>query len=549
MIRKSGLFCFAVLLAIQAIFVGKAVSAESLARLHVSGALVEWLPQVASEELVLRLAGPDGEVRSWSFPPGSVPSRSLFDDKGQPLPDGLYTYELWATPRLSPKLRERLRSARAAGDEAAVQRLQNQIPLPLVQDGTFRILGGTILAGDKGEAETRSLLKDQVVPDDLIVDGKGCIGLGCANGESFGAEALKLKQSVVRLRFEDTSTTAGFPTRDWQLTANDAGSGGADRFSIEDLTAGRTPLTIRGNAPDNALFVDANGKVGLRTATPAQDVHIASGNTPAVRLEQTAAGGFPARTWDVIANDTAFAVKDVTNASAIPFRVEAGAATGSLEIATTGFVGLGTTSPTTRLHLRSTDPTTSSFAAGKVFIENASSTTAPRELFEARNNGSPAFIFKDTTEAERWSIGTWVHQFIIENQAHAGVEFSFGSTGNLTITGVLTQSSDRAVKESLSAVVPGEVLSKLSSLPLFTWNFIQDPAKAQHLGPMAQDFRAAFGLGEDERHIAPSDLAGVTLAAVQGLNMKVEEQQRIIKEQQELIQHLAERLARLEGKR
>ena len=50
----------------------------------------------------------------------------------------------------------------------------------------------------------------------------------------------------------------------------------------------------------------------------------------------------------------------------------------------------------------------------------------------------------------------------------------------------------------------------------------QDPS-VRHLGPMAQDFRQAFGLGEDDRHISSSDADGVALAAIQGLNQKLEE--------------------------
>jgi hypothetical protein len=247
------------------------------------------------------------------------------------------------------------------------------------------------------------------------------------------------------------------------------------------------------------------------------------------------------------ASNTSFFVKDVTNSSAVPFRIGAGAATGSFEIASTGFVGVGTTSPATRLHFRSTDPSTTSFDATKFLVENASTTVKPRELFEVRNNGDAAYIFKNTVEPERWYFGTFAHNFIIDNQATAGVEFFFGPTGNLTIAGTLTQNSDRAVKEDLENIAPREMLAKVSSLPIFSWNYIQDPAGARHVGPMAQDFRAAFGLGEDERHIAPGDLAGVSLAAVQGLQELVAEQRQLIDKQQELIGKLEERLRRLEA--
>lgn len=512
--------------------------------------LLEWTPLVESQGITLALADPQGVVRTLHFTSGEAPALSLFDAQGAPLPDGTYTWELRITPRREMSLDR---------SNEGTQRPAN----PLVHSGYFTISNGNLVAPDlkeppesrqhPGTRESRgaTIAKDQMVPDDLIVDGKGCIGLGCANGESFGAEAIRLKQSVVRLRFEDTSTTAGFPTRDWQLTINDAGSGGADRFSLDDLTAGTTPLTLRGGAPSNSIYVDGLGNVGLGTATPAQDLHITSGNTPTLRLEQTAG---TVRTWDVGASNTSFFVKDVTNSSAVPFRVDAGAATGSLEIASTGFVGVGTTSPTTRLHFRSTDSTTTSFAASKFLVENANPTTASRELFEVRNNGDAAYIFKNTVEAERWYFGTFAHNFIIDNQATGGVDFYFGPTGNLTLASTLYQNSDRTTKTDLQPVDPRAVLAKMAQLPISTWRKIGDTSS--HLGPMAQDFRAIFGLGEDERHIAPGDLAGVSLAAVQGLNARVEEQAQTIEQQhqaitkqQELIRQLAERLALLEGKR
>ena len=67
-----------------------------------------------------------------------------------------------------------------------------------------------------------------------------------------------------------------------------------------------------------------------------------------------------------------------------------------------------------------------------------------------------------------------------------------------------------------------------------------------HLGPMAQDFSAAFGLGEDDRHIAPLDAAGVSLAAVQALNHKVTEKQAAIDDLARHNTDLEKRLADLE---
>ncbi|MBN9688759.1 MAG: VCBS repeat-containing protein [Verrucomicrobia bacterium] len=96
------------------------------------------------------------------------------------------------------------------------------------------------------------------------------------------------------------------------------------------------------------------------------------------------------------------------------------------------------------------------------------------------------------------------------------------SSGNMAITGAFAQASDRNAKENLRPVDPVAVLEKVVSLPLSEWNYRQDPG-TRHLGPMAQDFHAAFGVGPDDRHITTVDADGVALAAIQGLNQKLEE--------------------------
>jgi len=499
--------------------------------------LLEWTLLVESEGTTLALADPQGVVRTHRFAPGEAPALSLFDTKGMLLPNGTYTWELRVMPRVGASL------------ERIGERTQRPAH-PRVQSGYFTIANGNLVAPDQTEPPERrqhsdasqgvgpTVAKDQIIPDDFIVDGRACIGLGCNNNEAFGPEVLRLKQSVVRVRFEDTSVTAGFPARDWQLTVNDSASGGADRFSLEDLTAGTTPLTIRGGAPNNSLFVDGVGNVGLGTATPAQDLHVTSGNTPTLRLEQTAG---TVRTWDLGASGASFFVKDVTNASAVPFRVAAGAPTSSLEVAANGFVGLGTATPQAQVHVRGTDP---GIFSTKILVENASATSGSRELFELRNKGGTAFIFQDTTVPERWSFASFANSFVINNQAVNGTEYIFGPTGNLTIAGILTQNSDRTTKADIEPVDSRAVLAKMAELRISTWRKIGDTST--HLGPMAQDFSAAFGLGEDDKHIAPGDLAGVSLAAVQGLHAQMEEQRQTIEKQQELIGQLQERLQRLE---
>jgi len=73
-----------------------------------------------------------------------------------------------------------------------------------------------------------------------------------------------------------------------------------------------------------------------------------------------------------------------------------------------------------------------------------------------------------------------------------------------------------------------EILDKVTELPLSSWNFKGDNADTRHLGPMAQDFHAAFGLGNTDKGIATTDLDGVALAAIQGLNQRMKDKDREI---------------------
>ena len=96
--------------------------------------------------------------------------------------------------------------------------------------------------------------------------------------------------------------------------------------------------------------------------------------------------------------------------------------------------------------------------------------------------------------------------------------------GEVTATAI-NLTSDRNAKERFKPVNSREVLAKVAALPISEWQY-KAQGDTRHLGPMAQDFREAFALGRDEKHIATVDADGVALAAIQGLNEKLEEQVR-----------------------
>jgi hypothetical protein len=105
--------------------------------------------------------------------------------------------------------------------------------------------------------------------------------------------------------------------------------------------------------------------------------------------------------------------------------------------------------------------------------------------------------------------------------------------------------SDRNLKDNFALVDCRAVLEKVAALPITTWNLKSQPADIHHIGPMAQDFAASFAVGEDDRHISTSDADGVALAAIQGLNQKVEEKEARIREQAAEIEALKQNLAEL----
>jgi hypothetical protein len=96
------------------------------------------------------------------------------------------------------------------------------------------------------------------------------------------------------------------------------------------------------------------------------------------------------------------------------------------------------------------------------------------------------------------------------------IDTSIGA--HLTIGGTWTNGSSRALKENLAPVAGTEVLARLAEVPIHTWNYRAEDPSIRRMGPVAEDFYAAFGLGEGEEHIATVDADGVALAAIQGLH-------------------------------
>ncbi|MEO7109418.1 MAG: tail fiber domain-containing protein [Polyangiaceae bacterium] len=84
--------------------------------------------------------------------------------------------------------------------------------------------------------------------------------------------------------------------------------------------------------------------------------------------------------------------------------------------------------------------------------------------------------------------------------------------------------SDRNQKHALAPVDEQKILESVSKMPITTWSYDSDKASVRHIGPMAQDFHAAFGVGATDRAYDPIDAHGVAFAAIKALNEKLDEQ-------------------------
>jgi hypothetical protein len=173
----------------------------------------------------------------------------------------------------------------------------------------------------------------------------------------------------------------------------------------------------------------------------------------------------------------------------------------------------------------------------------------------ATNNGfTGTFIWSDGSAQQ--TADTFRNTANNEFAARATGGFRFrtnlgGTTGcNLPAgSGVFNCTSSRTTKENFLQVKGEDVLARLRKVPVSTWNYISEGDQSRHLGPMAEDFYTAFGLGTSDKAIGVQDLAGVSLAAVKALDERTAELQEKTAEVEQLrarVSTLEQRLAAIE---
>ncbi len=151
--------------------------------------------------------------------------------------------------------------------------------------------------------------------------------------------------------------------------------------------------------------------------------------------------------------------------------------------------------------------------------------------FVAGQNGTASdnnsFLWSDGTRAavsqgadSFAALATGGVYFYTDRNSNAHAELLPGGTSWVAV-------SDRNAKKNFHAVDTKAVLDKLSAIPIQQWNYKwEKDGDVPNIGPMAQDFKAAFFPGRDDKGISTLEFDGVELAAIQGLNLKLQEEAR-----------------------
>ena len=190
-----------------------------------------------------------------------------------------------------------------------------------------------------------------------------------------------------------------------------------------------------------------------------------------------------------------------------------------------GFTGVGTGSPTAKLHVVDA-------VDAKLIVENTEAADASdKYMFELHNASNGKVRFAITSDGDNtWSFDNnpRTNQFSISKVGTLKNEFALTQAGNATFRGSVTATgfnnvSSREAKTAFANIDTRDMLLRVTALPLSEWRYKNEDENARHVGPMAEDFQQVFELG-DGKTISTVDVNGIALAAIQGLKQEKDTQ-------------------------
>jgi hypothetical protein len=512
--RKIGIPFLVLCFLLISVFTVEGSEKNDIADMNIDSNGIYMIPKIDYQQLIMTVSLPNGEVLEKIFDAGTTPYFSLSDIPGSVCHDGSYTIEIRAVPRMAKKIR-RLGDDNKAGLESSKFPSQRT----LVQSEGFLVLNGSIVK--PGLPEGNLKVQDVLHYDDVIITGSLCVGFDCANGESFGFDTIILKEHNLRIYFNDTSYTASYPTNSWRITINDSTNGGASYFSVDDVDDGTSIFKIEAGAPSNSLYVEDYGRVGLGTSTPVVELHIKDSDTPTLRLEQDSSGGWTAQTFDVAGNESNFFVRDATNGSKLPFRIQPSTPSSTLCLKSDGFVGIGTWSPAYKLEVETTNENSAIVAERTDGATNFMNATDTYGNFGTATNHSVRIL----------TNSSWTMQVNTDDTLDMRDGGGYDGTWN--------PASSRELKENIQNLTISEARDALSLLNPVKYNYKKDKEEPR-VGFIAEDVPELVAMN------GRKSLGTVDIIAV--LTKVVQEQQKISREQQKTIAELKKRIKELERK-
>jgi trimeric autotransporter adhesin len=377
-----------------------------------------------------------------------------------------------------------------------------------------------------------------------IKAGTDLTGGGSSGNVTLNVDTTKVPQLNTANTFTGNQTVNGnlsatgvVTGSSYQIGSNLFAFGSAASVNAFLGFAGNSKITGGGNTATGGNALNLNTSGGGNTANGAASLfdnstgnnNTANGNSAlfdnTTGSGNTASGYSSGNTYDnsVVtgSNDTfvgsfsAMSTGSLNNATAIGANAEVAASNalvlGSINgvnnaTASTN-VGIGTTKPVTTLDVHGNVSTNSTFGFSNVQVAT-----------------SPFGVYMSAPASETLGFFTnGMQQMTINGTGYVGIGVSAPShllqmsDGAYESGGVWTNASDRNLKEGFAPVDGSSLLAKLNAVPMQSWKYKTDRSGIRHLGPMAQDFRAAFGLGEDDKHISTIDEGGLALAAIQEL--------------------------------
>jgi len=447
----------------------------------------------------------EGNVRVLSHPS----SYSMIVDGTVQLHDQLIVGDDSLPGLLSPRLR--VRYGVGIGHGAGV----------LSENAAGTSIGAGISTGD----DNLDLLAGGLSRIRILTDGRVGIGtLTPGTGEKLTVEG------VIRSR------TGGFkfPDGSLQITAaNDHHSLDADDGS-----------------PTDALYVSSLGFVGIGTSTPSNPLTVHGSTYLQGKVEidtATTVTGLTVRGRTelqgrlTVGDDiwlTAGQGVYVLNGAGMKTTADndldfitGTSNTQRMRITANGRVGIGTTAPQDKLDLLKGNITLDTGADGATALRFRYN-GALRWTWLYRSWAEDRFgLYNESLS--RWAIsfrtdtnGVGINREDTIYPLQVGTGSTNGNGAYLSAGGVWSNGSDRGSKCDFEPVDRLALLEKVVQLPITSWRYKGEENDMRHVGPMAQDFYAAFALGDSDKHIGTLDADGIALAAIQGLHQQLAQKEQ-----------------------